>query len=103
MTDRTIPPSDSIPAPPKGGKYIDFFTDFGFKKLFGPPHRERLMNFLNSLLTDLPGPIVDLEYLQQEQLGNSEDDRDAFFDLYCKTRSGERFIVEMQNSRQQQI
>ena len=101
MTDHHTPTPENNPAPPKGGKYIDFFTDFGFKKLFGPPHRERLMNFLNSLLTDLPEPIIDLQYLQQEQLGNSEDDRDAVFDLYCKTQSGYRFIVEMQNSRQQ--
>ncbi len=61
------------------------------------------MDILNCVLPDLPSPIVQLDYLPQEQLGVSEEDRDAIFDLYCITGSGTRIIVEMQNSRQQKF
>ena len=81
-------------------KYINPFTDFGFKKLFGSePNKELLIDFLNQVL---PGKhkIKDLTYARTEQLGNSEADRKAIFDLYCIGENGERFIVEMQKAKQ---
>ena len=78
-------------------KYINPFTDFGFKKLFGSePNKDLLIDFLNQVL---PGKhkIRDLTYARTEQLGNSETDRKAIFDLYCVGENGERFIVEMPN------
>ena len=44
--------------------------------------------------------IKDLTYARTEQLGNSEADRKAIFDLYCVGEYGERFIVEMQKAKQ---
>lgn len=81
-------------------KYINPFTDFGFKKLFGSePNKDLLIDFLNQVL---PGKhkIQELTYWQTERLGNSEADRKAIFDLYCVGANGERFIVEMQKSKQ---
>jgi predicted transposase/invertase (TIGR01784 family) len=81
-------------------KYINPFTDFGFKKLFGSePNKDLLIDFLNQVL---PGKhkIKDLTYARTEQLGNSEADRKAIFDLYCIGENGERFIVEMQKAKQ---
>ena len=81
-------------------KYINPFTDFGFKKLFGSePNKDLLIDFLNQVL---PGKhkVKDLTYARTEQLGNSEADRKAIFDLYCVGESGERFIVEMQKAKQ---
>lgn len=81
-------------------KYINPFTDFGFKKLFGSePNKDLLIDFLNQVL---PGKhkIQDLTYARTEQLGNSETDRKAIFDLYCIGENGERFIVEMQKAKQ---
>ncbi|MCC6411256.1 MAG: Rpn family recombination-promoting nuclease/putative transposase [Saprospiraceae bacterium] len=81
-------------------KYINPFTDFGFKKLFGSePNKDLLIDFLNQVL---PGKhrIKDLTYARTEQLGNSETDRKAIFDLYCIGENGERFIVEMQKAKQ---
>lgn len=81
-------------------KYINPFTDFGFKKLFGSePNKDLLIDFLNQVL---PGKhkVKDLTYARTEQLGNSEADRKAIFDLYCIGESGERFIVEMQKAKQ---
>jgi predicted transposase/invertase (TIGR01784 family) len=81
-------------------KYINPFTDFGFKKLFGSePNKDLLIDFLNQVL---PGKhrIKDLTYARSEQLGNAEADRKAIFDLYCIGENGERFIVEMQKAKQ---
>jgi len=45
-------------------RYINPFTDFGFKRLFGEePNKDLLLDFLNELLKDQQGQIVDLGYL----------------------------------------
>ena len=82
-------------------KYIDPFTDFGFKKLFGEEcNKDLLLDFLNELLHKKEGKIVSITYLRSEQLGRSEEDRKAIFDLYCQNEKGEKFIVEMQKTKQ---
>ena len=82
-------------------KYINPFTDFGFKRLFGEePNKDLLLDFLNELLRDQQGKIIDLTYFKTEQLGKTELDRKAIFDLYCENEKGEKFIVEMQKSKQ---
>jgi predicted transposase/invertase (TIGR01784 family) len=82
-------------------KYINPFTDFGFKRLFGEEvNKDLLLSFLNELLRDEQGEIVELTYLKSEQLGVSELDRRAVFDLYCKNDKGEKFIVELQKTKQ---
>ncbi|MBI9069836.1 MAG: PD-(D/E)XK nuclease family transposase [Salinivirgaceae bacterium] len=82
-------------------KYINPFTDFGFKRLFGEePNKDLLIDFLNVLLKKEQGEIVNLTYLKTEQLGLTELDRKAIFDLYCENEKGEKFIVEMQKSKQ---
>ena len=80
-------------------KYINPFTDFGFKKLFGTEmNKDLLMDFLNELIHS-QGKIKEVKYLNPEQLGRSEDDRRAVFDIYCETETGETFIVEMQKAK----
>ena len=82
-------------------KYINPFTDFGFKKLFGSEfNKELLINFLNQVLGDKE-QIKNLTYLNNENLGNTETDRRAFFDLYCESAKGEKFIIELQNIKQE--
>jgi predicted transposase/invertase (TIGR01784 family) len=82
-------------------RYINFFTDYGFKRLFGSePTKICLIDFLNSLLDGKESPIVDLEYRNPENIGPSELDRKAIFDLYCLTSEGTRFIVELQKAKQ---
>jgi len=82
-------------------KYIDPFTDFGFKKLFGEEcNKDLLLDFLNELLHKKEGKIINLTYLKSEQLGRSEEDRKAIFDLHCENENGEKFIVEMQKTKQ---
>lgn len=82
-------------------KYINPFTDFGFKRLFGEePSKDLLKDFLNELLREEQGTIIDLQYLNNEQLGNTELDRKAIFDIYCTNQQGEKFIVELQKAKQ---
>ena len=82
-------------------KYINPFTDYGFKKLFGEePNKNLLLDFLNELLKDEQGQIKELTYLKTEQLGTTEIDRKAIFDLYCENEKGEKFIVELQKTKQ---
>lgn len=80
------------------GKYICAYTDFGFKRLFGSElNKDILISFLNSFL-NLKDKIVDLSYLSLEQLGDLVADREAIFDVYCKTSDDAYIIVEMQNA-----
>jgi len=82
-------------------KYINPFTDFGFKKLFGEElNKDLLIDFLNELLKDEQGKIKNLTYMKTEQLGATEVDRKAIFDLYCENEKGEKFIVELQKTKQ---
>lgn len=82
-------------------KYINPFTDYGFKRLFGEePNKELLLDFLNELLKNEQGTITSLTYLKSDRLGNSEEDRKAVFDLYCENEKGEKFIVELQKTKQ---
>lgn len=82
-------------------KYINPFTDYGFKKLFGEePNKDLLLDFLNELLREEQGEIKDLTFLKSEHLGAGEIDRKAIFDLYCENERGEKFIVELQKTKQ---
>ena len=84
------------------GRYINPYTDFGFKKLFGTEmNKDLLMSFLNALFNGRKQEITDVQYLNAEQLGMGYGDRRAVFDVYCLTSDGSRFIVEMQKAEQE--
>lgn len=81
-------------------RYINPFTDFGFKKLFGTEvNKDLLIDFLNSILSQ-DKQIKSLTYLPAEHLGGGCYERKAVFDVYCESESGEKFIVEMQKAEQ---
>jgi predicted transposase/invertase (TIGR01784 family) len=82
-------------------KYLDPFTDFGFKKLFGTEtNKDLLIDFLNELLRGKKS-IRDLTYSKNEHLGKTPVTRKAVFDLYCESANGEKFIIELQKVKQQ--
>ena len=82
-------------------RYVNFYTDFAFKKLFGTEvNKDLLISFLNSMFNGKE-EIKDLTYLNSEHMGTSEFDRKAVFDVYCENEKGEKFLVEMQKGEQQ--
>ena len=81
-------------------KYINPYTDFGFKKIFGEElSKPQLIDFLNSLLPE-KDKIASLTLKNNEQLGTNAIDRKAIFDIYCENEKGEKFIVELQKAKQ---
>lgn len=82
-------------------RYVNPYTDFGFKKLFGTEiNKDLLISFINSLLHGKE-VVKDLTYLNTEHLGTGEADRKAVFDVYCENENGEKILVEMQCGEQQ--
>lgn len=81
-------------------KYINPYTDFGFKKIFGEEaSKPLLIDFLNALLPE-QARIVDLTFKNTEQLGLTDLDRKAVYDIYCENDKNEKFIVELQKAKQ---
>ena len=81
-------------------RYINPYTDFGFKKLFGEEaSKDLLIDFLNSILPE-ERQIADLDFRNTERLPATSEERRAMFDVYCESENGERFIVEMQKAAQ---
>ena len=71
------------------GKFVNPFTDIGFKIIFGQPaSKPFLITLLNELLAG-EHRIEDLMFL----------DKGIIYDLYCRTSTGEYIIVEMQNRK----
>lgn len=81
-------------------KFINPYTDYGFKKLFGEEaSKPFLIDFLNSLLPEYH-QIADLTLKNSEQMGLTDFDRKAIYDIYCQNEKGEKFIVELQRAKQ---
>lgn len=82
-------------------KYINPFTDFGFKKLFGTEfNKPLLIDFLNEIISSETGKISELQFLSTENLAPYVNERKAIFDIYCENEQGEKFIVELQKAKQ---
>lgn len=79
------------------GKFINPFTDIGFKIIFGQEFsKPRLLDFLNALLVG-ERIITDLRFLDKQMPAIYDGDRSPIYDILCETASGEKIIVEMQN------
>ena len=84
-------------------RYINPFTDYGFKKIFGDREDTSL---LQSLINDILGledenKIKTIIFKNGELLPDSPEDRKAIFDLYCTDEKGSEFIVELQKVYQE--
>lgn len=82
-------------------RYINPYTDFGFKYLFGTePNKDITLELVNALLQGQE-TITSLTLLPTEQLGDTRLDRRSVFDVYCENEKGEKIIIEMQKADQQ--
>lgn len=80
--------------------FINPFTDFGFKRIFGQEDSKIiLIGFLNALFEG-EFVVIDLEYRDKEQLPERPSERGVIFDVFCTIDTGERIILEMQNKYQ---
>ena len=79
--------------------YVNPYTDFGFKKLFGQEaSKDLLIDFLNELLP-IKDKIVSLTFANNEKPGAIKAERGAIFDIHCTDEKGSCFIVEMQKAK----
>ena len=85
----------------EGNRYINPYTDYGFKYFFGTePNKDLTLHFVNALLQGRE-VIKSLTLLPNEQLGDTEEDRRSVFDVYCENEKGDKIIIEMQKAEQQ--
>lgn len=78
-------------------RFINPFTDIGFKLIFGrEASKDLLIVLLNELLAG-EHHIEDLCFLDKEDHADNLSDKGIIYDLYCRTSTGEFIIVEMQN------
>ena len=83
------------------GRYINPYTDYGFKLLFGTePNKDITLELVNALLQGKE-VIRSLTLLPPEQLGDTMEDRRSVFDVYCENEQGDKIIIEMQKADQQ--
>ncbi|MDR3197434.1 MAG: Rpn family recombination-promoting nuclease/putative transposase, partial [Planctomycetaceae bacterium] len=81
-------------------RYINPYTDFGFKKLFGEEaNKDLLVDFLNAVLPP-ENHIADLRFRNPQQMSDKDTNRNAVFDIACVGDNNESFIVEMQKAKQ---
>ena len=83
------------------GRYVNPFTDTGFKILFGQePSKPLLRDFLNNLLEG-EETITDVTFLDKEKPRIYKKDRGLIYDILCETAKNDKIIVEMQNRSQE--
>lgn len=84
-------------------KYLNPFTDFGFKNLFGKDYsKDVLIDFLNELYSDLNGMnrIVDITYTDKEKIRLTKFGKTVIYDIHCLTDTNQQLIIEMQVNSQ---
>ena len=80
-------------------KYADLLDDDVFKLVFGRESTKDVMiEFLNQVIPDRK--IVDLEFIDKEMHPAERDTKGVVYDMFCKTDSGARIIVEVQRRKQ---
>ena len=78
-------------------RFVNPFTDIGFKIIFGQPtSKDLLITLLNELLAG-EHHIEDLCFLDKEDHADNVNDKGIIYDLYCRTDNDEYIIIEMQN------
>ena len=64
------------------GKFINPFTDIGFKRIFGQEiSKPLLLDFLNNLLKG-EKVITNITFLDKEQPSEYRDDRSLIYDVF---------------------
>ena len=83
-------------------RFASLLLDFTFKKVFTTEEcKYLLINLIEVFLQGyLQAKIVDVELLPNEKINKTRRQRSAVFDLHCKDSDGNKFIIEVQISKQ---
>lgn len=77
--------------------FVDLQSDSGFKAAFADPENERVLVSLLNLILPESWKIAKIDAYSDREIGGfTPYSKSARLDLSCKTESGTRFIVEMQ-------
>ena len=89
-----------FPQPRQASRFMNPFTDMGFKRIFGQEaNKDLLLDFLNELLEG-EDRIADVQFLDKEIIRGNEQKRGIIYDVFCRTADGKYLIIEMQASSQ---
>ena len=89
-----------FPQPRQASRFMNPFTDMGFKRIFGQEaNKDLLLDFLNELLEG-EDRIADVQFLDKEIIRGNEHSRGILYDVFCRTTDGKYLIIEMQASSQ---
>lgn len=81
------------------GVYASLTNDYMFKKIFGcEESKDILLTFLNHIIGN--GDILDVSFLNTENLGPTSEDRKVIFDIAVRTNYCEEYRIEMQLAKQ---
>ncbi|MCL2282407.1 MAG: Rpn family recombination-promoting nuclease/putative transposase, partial [Fibromonadales bacterium] len=83
-------------------RFASLLLDFTFKRVFTTEEcKYLLISLIEAFLHGyLPAKIVDVTLLPNEKINKTRKQRSAVFDLHCKDSEGNRFIIEVQISKQ---
>ncbi|MBQ4162209.1 MAG: Rpn family recombination-promoting nuclease/putative transposase, partial [Parabacteroides sp.] len=82
------------------GKFMNPFTDVGFKHLFGREvSKELLLELLRVILGD-ERKVKSISLLNKEKIPKSLNQKVIIYDILCEDEDGTKFIVEIQNQYQ---
>jgi predicted transposase/invertase (TIGR01784 family) len=77
--------------------FINPKTDFAFKKIFGSKKsKDILISFLDAILYNAEGTILDLDILDPYQAPRIKGIKDSYLDVKAMLVSGKTVIIEMQ-------
>jgi predicted transposase/invertase (TIGR01784 family) len=80
-------------------RYINPYVGFAFKYFWGERgSRELLIDFLNQLIP-AHHQIAELQFRDNGKLSHFPDKRRAYFDIQCRSTTGEEFMVQFQQSK----
>lgn len=83
-------------------RYAALLMDCGFKAVFGDERNKDVVISLLNRFLDGEHHIVEIEFLNNEQMGETFTTKGVRYDLHCKDDTGARFVVEMQKIKNSQ-
>lgn len=77
-------------------RYISMLSDYGFKKTFGNEKDTLFLRRALEILIQIKSPIVEIQFMKNEMAGLTVDGRSGIYDISCKDKNGQVYIIEMQ-------